>query len=63
MNKTYSVEFSYGTVDGKQGPCITKHAVANNPVAAIREARKLVHPCLGMGRDTLTIVSTMVTRI
>ena len=63
MNNTYSVQFNYGTVNGKAGPSIIKHAVAANPTAAIREASKLVHPCLGMGRDTLTIVSTMVTRL
>ena len=63
MNKTFRIDFSYGTVNGKPGPTITKHAVASNPVAAIRKARKLVHPVLLSGRDTLTIVSAFVTRI
>ena len=63
MNKTFRVEFHYGTVAGKPGPTITKHATAANPIAAIRAAHKLVHPALISGRDTLTIVSTSVARI
>ena len=61
--KTFRVEFHYGTVDGASGPTIIKHATAANPVAAIRTARKLVHPILLSGRDTVTIVSASVSRI
>ena len=63
MMKTFRIEFRYGTVNGKPGPTITKHAVAANALAAIREARKLVKPCLISGRNTLTITSTFVTAI
>ena len=61
--KTFRVEFHYGTVSGKSGPTITKHAIASNPVAAIREAGKLVHSALISGRDTLTITSAFVARV
>jgi hypothetical protein len=63
MNKTFAVEFRYGTVDGRHVKTITKHAVASAPVKAIREARKLVHPLLIHGRDTLTITSAFVTPV
>mgnify|MGYP001550785322 CR=1 FL=1 len=63
MTNTYRVDFHYGTVNGKPGPTITKRAVAANALVAIRKARKLVHPCLISGRDTLTITSTFVTKV
>ena len=63
MTKTFRVDFHYGTVNGKPGPTITNHAVAANAIDAIREARKLVRPCLISGRDTLTITSTFVTKV
>jgi hypothetical protein len=63
MTKTFRVDFHYGTVNGKPGPTITKRAIAADALAAIRNARKLVRPCLISGRDTLTITSTFVTRV